>query len=134
MREPAAAVGLVAATLLELSRIGGWMSRALLFVLGPVASAFVHVILSPRRELSADRHAARICGSPHGLADALLRLDQVGELLEFRASPATAPLYVVDPFEHTGVAALFDTHPALGERVARLRALDPGWPESLRAA
>ena len=29
-------------TIVEVSRIGGWLERALLFVLGPVASAFVH--------------------------------------------------------------------------------------------
>ncbi|MDQ4082716.1 MAG: M48 family metalloprotease, partial [Actinomycetota bacterium] len=58
----------IAATLLELSRIGGFLERALLFVLGPIASAFVHLLLSPKRELAADRVAARVCGSPHGLA------------------------------------------------------------------
>ena len=124
----------VAATLVDLSRVGGWLARALLFVLGPIASAFVHALLSPKRELAADLVAARLCETPHGLADALLRLDQASELVEFRASPATAPLYVVNPFEPGGVAALFDTHPPLGERVARLRALDPGWPERMRAA
>ena len=32
------------------------------------------------------------------------------------------------------LAALFVTHPPVGERVRRLRALDPGWREKLRAA
>lgn len=122
----------VAATLIDLSRVGGWLARALLFVLGPVASAFVHALLSPKRELAADRDAARLCETPHGIADALLRLELAGGLLEFRASPATAPLYVVNPFEVRGVAALFDTHPPLARRVARLRALDPGWADRAR--
>ena len=124
----------LAATLVELSRIGGWLERALLFVLGPVASAFVHLLLSPRREFAADRAAAAICESPHGLADALLRLEQATELVDFRASPATEPLYTINPFDERGLAALFDTHPALGERVGRLRSLDPDWREKLRAA
>src|SRR5213082_2257135 len=34
-------VVVLAATLVELSRIGGFLSRALLFVLGPIAAAFV---------------------------------------------------------------------------------------------
>jgi heat shock protein HtpX len=63
-------VVVVAATLLELSRVGGWLSRALLFVLGPLASAFVHLMLSPKREFLADESAAAICGSPHPMADA----------------------------------------------------------------
>jgi heat shock protein HtpX len=124
----------VAATLIELSRIGGWLERALLFVLGPVASAFVHLLLSPRREFAADRLAAALCESPHGLADALLRLEQASELVEFRASPATEPLYTVNPFEERGLAALFVTHPPVGERVRRLRDLDPDWRQKLRAA
>ena len=124
----------IAATLIELSRIGGLLERTLLFVLGPVASAFVHVLLSPKRELAADRFAARLCESPLGLADALVRLEQAAELVSFEASPATEPLYPYNPFAESGLASLFLTHPPISKRVAALRALDPGWPESLRAA
>jgi len=124
----------VAAALLETSRIGGWLSRALLFVLGPVAAAVVHLLLSPKRELVADRAAATLTGSPHGLADALIRLEQAAELVEFRANPATEPLYTFNPFAEEGLAALFVTHPPVGERVRRLRELDPDWREKLRAA
>ena len=126
------AVVVLAASIVELSRIGGWLERALLFVLGPVAAACVHLLLSPKREFEADRAAAAICGSPHGLADALLRLEQAAELVEFRASPATEPLYPFNPFLEVGLAALFVTHPPLGERVRRLRELDPAWREKLR--
>ena len=126
-------VGLAAA-LVEASRIGGWLERMLLFVLGPIAAAFVHLLLSPKREFTADRLAAEICDSPHRLADALIRLEQVSELVEFQASPATEPLYTINPFMEEGLAALFVTHPPAGERVRRLRALDPEWPEKLRAA
>jgi heat shock protein HtpX len=127
-------VVVLAATLLELSRIGGWFSRALLFVLGPVAAAFVHLMLSPKREFVADAAAAELCGSPHPLADALVRLDQAAELVSFQGSPATEPLYTVNPFLEEGLAALFVTHPPVGERVRRLRELDPDWREKLRAA
>jgi heat shock protein HtpX len=123
-----------AATLIELSRVGGFFQRALLFVLGPLASAFVHVLLSPRREFAADRFAAELSGTPHGLADALIRLEQASELVAFQGSPATEPLYTINPFEEKGLAALFLTHPPVGERVRRLRDLDPEWRERLRAA
>ncbi|HEU5277285.1 MAG TPA: M48 family metalloprotease [Gaiellaceae bacterium] len=127
-------VVVLAATLLELTRIGGWFSRALLFVLGPVAAAFVHLMLSPKREFLADVGAAEICRSPHPLADALVRLDQAAELVSFAGSPATEPLYTINPFLEEGLAALFVTHPPVGERVRRLRELDPDWREKLRAA
>jgi heat shock protein HtpX len=127
-------VVVVAATLLETSRIGGWLQRVLLFFLGPIAAAFVHLLLSPKREFLADRAAAAICGSPHPMADALVRLDAAAELVSFAGSPATEPLYTVNPFAEQGLAALFVTHPPVGERIRRLRELDPDWREKLRAA
>ena len=118
------AVVVLAASMIELSRVGGWLQRALLFVLGPLAAACVHVLLSPKREYEADRRAAELCDSPHGLADALLRLEQASELVAFEASPATEPLWPFNPFMVQGLAALFVTHPKVDERVKRLRALD----------
>jgi heat shock protein HtpX len=124
----------LAGWLVEASRIGGWLERALLFVLAPVAASLVHVLLSPRRIFAADRAAARICESPHALADALIRLEQAIELVKFEASPVTEPLYTVNPFEQVGLAAMFSTHPLIGDRVQRLRELDPEWRAKLRAA
>jgi heat shock protein HtpX len=125
---------IVATTIVESSRIGGALQRALLTVLGPLAAAFVHLLLSPKREYEADRLAAELCDSPHGLADALLRLEQAMELVPFEASPASEPLYTTNPFADEGLAALFGTHPPVSDRVQRLRGLDPGWREKLRAA
>ncbi len=127
-------VVIVATATVELSRLGGFLQRALLFVLGPVAAAFVHLMLSPKREFLADRLAAEVCDSPHGLADALLRLEQAMSLVGFEASPATEPLYTTNPFADEGLAALFDSHPPVGDRVQRLRDLDPDWRSKLHAA
>lgn len=127
-------VTVVAATLLEMSRVGGWFQRALLFALGPIASAIVNGLLSPKREFAADLRAAELCETPHGLADALTRLEQAGELVSFAGNPATEPLHFVNPFEEQGLGGLFATHPPVADRVRRLRELDPDWPESLRAA
>ena len=84
-------VVVLAATLLESSRIGGWFQRALL-------------------------------------------LDQAAELVDFAGSPATEPLYTINPFLEDGLARMFITHPPVEERVRRLRALDPDWRAKLRAA
>ena len=119
---------------IDMSRIGGWLERVLLLFLGPIAAASLHLMLSTKREFAADRTAAGFCGSPHGLADALLRLEQTEELFPFESSPATEPLYTINPFQEEGLAALFVTHPPVGERVRRLRALDASWREKLRAA
>lgn len=127
-------VSVLACAIVETSRIGGFLQRGLLFVLGPFAAALVNLFLSPKREFLADAAAAQLCDSPHGLADALIRLEQTAGLVEFQASPATEPLYTINPFAEEGLAALFATHPPVSERVRRLRALDPGWREKLQAA
>jgi heat shock protein HtpX len=116
-------VVLFATTLVELSRVGGWLSRALLYILAPLAAAFVHLMLSPKRELQADALAARAAAAGNDLADALTRLDLAAELVEFAANPATEPLYPIDPFEPEGIARMFKTHPPLNERLRRLREL-----------
>jgi heat shock protein HtpX len=121
--QTAAAVS--AAVLLETSRIGGWFERSMLFVLAPVAAACVHLLVSPKREFAADEFAAKLCDSPHGLADALGRFEQASELVGFEGSPATEPLFTIDPFDEGWPARLFVTHPPIAERVRRLRALDP---------
>ncbi len=125
---------ILSGAVVEMSRIGGFLERTLLAVLGPLAASFAHLLLSPKREFEADRVAADLCESPHGLADALLRLESTMELVAFQASPATEPLYVTNPFAEEGLAALFVTHPPVGERVQRLRDLDPEWRDKLRAA
>jgi heat shock protein HtpX len=125
---------IVAAAVIESSRVGGYFQRGLLFVLGPIAASFVHLVLSRNREYEADRYAAELCNSPHGLADGLLRLEQSMGLVAFQASPATEPLYTIDPFASEGLAAQFQTHPPIGARVERLRELDAGWRDRLRAA
>jgi heat shock protein HtpX len=131
---PQTIVTVLAAAVIDFSRVGGYFQRGFLFVLGPLAASFVHLVLSPRREYEADRFAAALCGSPHGMADGLLRLEQSMGIVEFQASPATEPLYTVNPFADEGLGALFNTHPPLGDRVQRLRELDPEWREKLRAA
>ncbi len=127
-------VVLFSSALLDLSRIGGFLERALLFVLGPVSAACEHILLSPKREYAADRLAAEICDSPHGLAAALIRLEQAVELVEFQASPACEPLFTVNPLDEEGLSGMFVTHPPVAKRVERLRALDPSWREKIRAA
>ena len=121
-----------AVSIVELTRLAGYFQRGVLFVLAPVAAAVEHLLLSPKREYAADIGAATLCGSPLGLADALLRIEHAGELVSFAASPATEPLYPINPFDRNdSLARMFETHPPLPERIRRLRQLDPDWREKL---
>ncbi|MGD0165666.1 MAG: M48 family metalloprotease [Gaiellaceae bacterium] len=125
----------VAATIVELTHLGGFTQRVLLFLFAPVAAAVENLLLSPKREFAADLAATRLCGSPHGLADALVRVDHASELVSFAASPTTEPLYPVNPFGHDDrLARMFETHPPFAERIRRLRQLDPDWHEKLHVA
>jgi len=125
----------VAATIVELTRFGGFFQRGLLFFFAPIAAAVENLLLSPKREFAADLSAAVLCGSPHGLVDALLRIEHAGELVSFAANPATEPLYPLNPFDREDrLARMFETHPPLAERVRRLRELDPDWREKLLVA
>jgi heat shock protein HtpX len=122
----------VAATMVELTHVGGFFKRGLLFVFAPIAAAVESLMLSPKREYAADAAASELCGSPHGLADALVRIDQASELVSFAASPTTEPLYPVNPFGHDDrLARMFESHPPFAERIRRLRELDPNWREKL---
>jgi len=124
-----------AATIVELTRFAGFFQRGLLFFFAPIAAAVENLLLSPKREYAADLSAATLCGSPHGLADALLRLEHAADLVSFAASPATEPLYPINPFDREDrLARMFETHPPLPERIARLRELDPDWREKLLVA
>jgi len=124
-----------AATIVELTRFAGFFQRGLLFFFAPIAAAVENLLLSPKREYAADLSAATLCGSPHGLADALLRLEHAADLVSFAASPATEPLYPINPFDRQDrLARMFETHPPLSERIARLRELDLDWREKLLVA
>lgn len=125
----------VAATIVELTRFAGFFQRGLLFFFAPIAAAVENLLLSAKREYAADFNAAILCGSPHGLADALLRIEHAGELVSFAANPATEPLYPINPFDREDrLARMFETHPPLLERIKRLRGLDPDWREKLLVA
>src|SRR5205807_1215524 len=67
------------------------------------------------------------------LPDALIRLEQTAELVEFEGSPATEPLFTINPFAERGLGALFVTHPPVAERVRRLRELDPSWRDRIHS-
>lgn len=104
--------------------IGSLVGSLLLIILAPIAATIIQMAISRAREYDADATGARILGNPLPLASALEKL-QAG--VQYRpmtnAKPATAPLYIVNPFNGGGFSSLFSTHPPIEERIARLRAM-----------
>ncbi|HUU55520.1 MAG TPA: protease HtpX, partial [Armatimonadota bacterium] len=48
---------------------------------------------------------------------------QSAQRLPMQASPATAHMFIVNPFTAKGITKLFSTHPPVEERIARLERL-----------
>jgi heat shock protein HtpX len=103
-------------------REGGSNPIALLamMILAPIAAMLIQAAISRSREFSADAGGAGIAGNPHGLADALRKIDAVSKRVPMDANPATAHMFIVKPFSGQGLMSLFSTHPPTE---ARIRAL-----------
>jgi heat shock protein HtpX len=93
-------------------------------IVAPIAAMLLQLAVSRQREYLADATGAQLLGHAAPLADALENLERGAQAIPFNVNPATASLYAVNPLPRRGLATLFMTHPPIGERVRRLRALD----------
>ena len=86
----------------------------------------IQMVISRSREFIADETAARVSGNPLALAQALLKIEAWSREVPLAAgTPATAHLFIINPFSGGGLVRLFSTHPSTQERVERLRAMAP---------
>jgi len=95
-----------------------------LAIIAPILARIIHMAISRQREYLADAGSVALTRNPEGLAGALAKLSGDDEVLEV-ANRATAPLYIVHPiknFEERS-KSVFDTHPAVGDRIKRLMSL-----------
>lgn len=133
-------VAVMAGALTLISRIGLWGGGrrgggrgggviALLFgivgmILIPFAAMIIRMAISRSQEFEADATGATIAGHPHGLADALAKMQThalSGRRQPINVSEATAHMFIMNPLSARGMSALFSTHPPLGERIRRLQ-------------
>ena len=101
----------------------GMIGTLALMILAPLAAMLVQMAISRTREYSADHTGAEICGNPEWLATALQKLERSArgiENVEAERNPASASLFIVNPLNGRGADNLFSTHPATGNRVAKL--------------
>jgi heat shock protein HtpX len=101
---------------------GGSNPLALLamMLLAPVAAMLIQAAISRQREFAADRGGAQIVGSPTGLASALRRIDATVRQIPMDANPATAHMFIMQPFSGRGLLGLFSSHPPTEARVKAL--------------
>ena len=94
-----------------------------LSIITPLAATLIHMGISRSREFIADAGGAEIHGNPLALANALRKLEQGAQMSQLHTNPATASLYIINPFSGGGLMSWFSTHPPTAERIARLEEL-----------
>lgn len=102
----------------------GIVGAILMMILAPMAAAVVQMAISRTREYEADRIGAEICGNPLWLASALNKLDKSAQRIDndsAEANPQTAHMFIVNPLHKHKRDGLFSTHPAMTNRIARLK-------------
>lgn len=94
----------------------------LVSILAPIAAIAVQMTISRAREFEADREGAEIAGAPHGLANALRKLERGAKEIPGHMPPQAAHLCIVNPFGGigSGLLNLFRSHPSTEERIRRL--------------
>jgi heat shock protein HtpX len=108
----------------EDERGGSMLSGLLMMILAPIAAMLIQMAISRTREFSADEASAKYTGDPDELISALGKLEMgVARMPMDDASPATAHMFILNPFGSGGWTKLFSTHPSTEERIARLQAL-----------
>lgn len=100
---------------------GNPLGLLLLIIFAPLAAMLVQMAISRSREYAADRGGAALCGTPHYLASALLKLEMANSRAPMpRVNEATAHMFIVNPLRGDGLKSLFSTHPPVEERIRRL--------------
>ena len=95
-----------------------------LAILAPLISRFIQLAVSRQREYLADASAVELTRNPYGLERALAKIGMDREVLEV-ANRGTQHMYFTNPikkFEERS-SSLMSTHPAILDRINRLREL-----------
>jgi heat shock protein HtpX len=112
-------------------RDGGGGAQLIIFIiaialaiLAPIIARFIQLAVSRQREYLADASAVELTRNQYGLERALAKISGDAEVLEV-ANRGTQHMYFTNPikkFEERS-SNLFSTHPAIVDRINRLREL-----------
>jgi heat shock protein HtpX len=109
---------------------GNPLALVLAIILVPLGATFVQLGISRGLEYNADEYGAKLTQNPGALASAL---EKISARVQTRGmssggpnsagspSPATASLWIVNPFRGSSMLELFSTHPSMQHRIERLR-------------
>ncbi|MDY6863618.1 MAG: zinc metalloprotease HtpX [Thermodesulfobacteriota bacterium] len=100
---------------------GGIFGLVFMAILAPIAATIIQMAISRSREYLADAKGAYFAQNPSGLANALEKLHYASGKMPLESNPATSHMFIVNPLSGRSLINLFSTHPAIEERVKRLR-------------
>jgi heat shock protein HtpX len=88
-------------------------------ILAPLLAALIQAAVSRQREYLADATGALTTRHPEALASALHKLGQYGRPLQ-KQQASMAHLWMADPIRPGIIDRMFQTHPPIDDRIARL--------------
>lgn len=101
-------------------RGGNALGMLLMIIVAPLAAMLIQLAISRSREYEADAAGAKLAGNPLWLASALQKLEGYNRRIPMDVNPAESHLFIVQPLTGGGIGSLFNTHPPIEKRVARL--------------
>ena len=103
---------------------GGVFGGLIGIIVAPIAATLIQMAISRSREFVADESGAKLSGNPLALASALKKIEAWSQQVPMQVgTPATAHLFIINPFSGGAMMKLFSTHPATEARIERLEAM-----------
>jgi len=109
---------------------GSAIAAIAMMLLAPFAAMLIRMAISRTREYDADQDGARMTGDPLALASALRKIDagiHANPLAQTPQMENVSAMMIANPFRKAregagSVVKLFNTHPPMADRIARLEA------------
>ncbi len=104
-------------------RGNNWLSLLVLTIITPIIAVLLQLALSRTREYMADEGSAKLMHDGKPLSNALKKLEKGNSIRPFKqgeGTPATASLFIVNPFRGSFLFELLSTHPSMQKRIAKL--------------
>lgn len=92
-------------------------------ILAPLVAIMIQLAISRQREYLADATSALTTRYPEGLISALQKIARTGSATRVQ-NTATAHLFFANPLRKHSLTSLFDTHPPVADRIARLQHME----------
>jgi heat shock protein HtpX len=106
---------------------GSGIALLVAMILVPIGASFVQLGISRNDEYNADEYGAKLTRNPGALISALQKISvrsqsrPIATTPSKAPSPATASLWIVNPFRGSSLMEMFSTHPSMPHRVERLK-------------